>query len=288
MGLLDELQQQAQQRQANDEDAAKRKAGREEIYRTRLEPGMSALHEYLKKLVDNLKIVQPRKPACYSLGGYGEIVGYVEHEYDLRIERQPTSVQLTLRYPCVIAPAECPRMDVQGSAKVRAVSQAFHRHHLGGLLESRKDANGEITAATFQARGKLKLSATFSTDADSALVRMRFVNIDGLDDVTRHVSADQFNDALFDEIGRYLTREPNSLFREDLPDDYRMQLRTQLQQDQIKRRWESNINDRQDTELAQLRREHSLSGRLSGLVAHAMASPQALFGKLKRLIGKDR
>lgn len=289
VGLLDELQQQAQQRQANDEDAAKRKAEREEIYRTRLEPGMSALHEFLKKLIDNLKLLQPKKPARYMLGGYGEIVAYVEHDYELKIERQPGSLQLILRFPCVIAAAECPSVEVLGGNKVRAVSQAFQRHHLGGLLESRKNANGEVTSATFQARGKLTLSATFVADADNALVRMQFVNIDGLESVTKHVAADQFNDALFDEIGRYLMREPNMLFREDLPDDYRLQLRTQLQQDQIKRRWESTINDRQETELAQLRREHSLTARLSGMFARdTSAGSSTMAEKLKRLIGKDR
>lgn len=288
MGLLDELQQQAQQRKASDEDAARRKTEREEIYRSRLEPGMTALFEYLKKLVDNLKILQPKKPVQYELAGYGKITGYIEHEYDLKIDRHPGSMQIALSYPCVIAQAECPLVQVHGSGKVRAVSNAFQRYHIGGLQESRKNANGEVTSGAFQARGKITVSATFDADADTAQVRMQFVNVDGLDSVTKHIVAEQFNEPLFDEIGRYLTREPSNLFREDLPDDYRLQLRTQLQRDQIKRRWESTINDRQETELAQLRREHSLVGRLGGMFSGGTLGLSALADKLKHLIGRDR
>jgi len=110
---------------------------------------------------------------------------------------------------------------------------------------------------------------------------MQFANVDSLDSVTRLVSADQFNEDLFDEIARYLTREPNSLFREDLPDDYRMQLRNRIEQEQIKRRWESAISERQETELAQIRREHSLAAQLSRMIAGGSMNPQALLNRFK-------
>ena len=286
VGLLDELQQQAQQRKASEQDAEQRKAEREDIYRTRLEPGMQALHEYLQKLVDNLKVLQPKKRLCYMLAGYGEIVGYVEHDYDLKFEQQPSSRKISLRFPCIVAQSECPAIQVHGSGKVRAVSSAFQRQHLGGLQDQRKNANGEITSATFQARGKIILSATFSADVDSALVKMNFVNIDSLVSVSKNVRPEQVDEKLFDEIGRYLTQEPSNLFRETLPDAYRMQLRTRVEQDQVKRRWETRISDRQETELEQLRREHSLGGRLSGLLPGAAVNPKALLGKLKGLVKK--
>ena len=38
-------------------------------------------------------------------------------------------------------------------------------------------------------------------------------------------------------------REPNSLLREDLPEAYRKQLRSKVQQLEIKRRWENKISD---------------------------------------------
>ena len=45
MGLLDELEQEAQRRKAGADDVERLKQERETAYRTQLEPGMVALHE---------------------------------------------------------------------------------------------------------------------------------------------------------------------------------------------------------------------------------------------------
>src|SRR5664279_4989126 len=100
VGLLDELEQEAQKRKANADDAEKRKAEREEVFRTTLDPGMTALYEYLTKLVASLKVLQTRKQLHYAMNGYGDIIGYVEHEYELKVNQQPGSKEITLVYPC--------------------------------------------------------------------------------------------------------------------------------------------------------------------------------------------
>ncbi|HET8941507.1 MAG TPA: hypothetical protein VFN13_05930 [Rudaea sp.] len=293
VGLLDELEQQAQQRQASANDAEQIKAQREEIFRTQLDPAITALHEYLSKLVANLKILQPKKQLTYALNGYGDIVGYVEHDYDLKLNQQPASKEIVLIFSCAVATEECPTVEVQTIGKVRTVASAFQRYHLGGMLNPRKDVSGSVVAATFKAKGKIVLNASFGADLESATVKMSFVNFDGLGTATKNVSPAQLNEALFDEIGRYLTFEPSTLFREALPDDYRKQLRSRVQQEQIKRRWESKISAQQETELGQLKREQSIGSKLGKLVgkdkpAGVKPADTSLFGRLKGLVRKDR
>ncbi|MBS0557666.1 MAG: hypothetical protein JSR27_09675 [Proteobacteria bacterium] len=260
MGLLDELEQQAQQRKASADDAEKRKSDREQIFRTQLEPGMVALHEFLGKLVANLKLLQPKKPLRYALVGYGDIVGYIEHEYDLKLNQQPGSREIVLGFHCAVASEECPTVEVLGASKVKTVAGAFQRYHLGGVLEPKKDGNGETISAKFNAKGRIPMTATFFADADSAAVRMNFVNFDALGTATKNVPATQLNEATFDAIGRYLMREDSNLFQEALSDSFRAQLRTKVQQDQIKRRWESKISEQQKADLARMKREQGLSG----------------------------
>jgi hypothetical protein len=296
VGLLDELEQEAQKRKANADDAAKLKAEREEIFRTKLDPTMIALHDYLHKLIANLKILQPKKQLRYNLIGYGDVIGYVEHEYDLKVNQQPDSKEVTLSYPCLIANEECPTVEVNGASKVATVSGAFQRYHLGGLMEPKKDVGNQIISAKFKAKGRITLSATFTADVDSAVVKMTFVNFDTLGTATKSVLPAQLNEALFDDIGRYLTREPSGLFQEALPDSYRSQLRTKVQQEQIKRRWESKISAQQETELERLKREQSLANKLSKLVskdkdkaaADKPASEGSWLDRLKGLVKKDR
>ena len=291
MGLLDELEQEAQKLKANADDAVKRKGDREEVFRTQLDPGMTALYEYLTKLVASLKVLQPKKQLRYALNGYGDIIAYVEHDYDLKVSQQPGSKEITLSFPCAIASEECPTVDVQGGGKVKTVGGAFQRYHLGGLMDPKKDANGEVVSAKFKAKGRIVLSATFSADAESAMVKMNFVNFDTFGSVAKSVAPAQLDAALFDDIGRYLTHEPNALLRETLPDSYRLQLRTKVQQDQIKRRWETKINEQQKTELDQLRRDQSIAGKFGKLVgkdkpANDKPADSSWLGRLKGLVGK--
>ena len=287
VGLLDELEQEAQKRKANADDAEKRKAEREEVFRTTLDPVMTALYEYLTKLVTSLKVLKPKKQLHYALNGYGDIVGYVEHDYELKVDQQPGSKEITLSYPCLIANEECPTVEVQGATKVRTVAGAFQRYHLGGVLEPKKAGSGDVISATFTAKGRIALTATFGADADSNGVKMTFVNFD---------SPAQLNESLFDDIGRYLTREPSALFQEALSDSYRVQLRTKVQQEQIKRRWESKISATQKTELDQIKRDQSIAGKFGKIVGKdkpagektAAEKPvdNSWLGRLKGLVGK--
>jgi hypothetical protein len=294
VGLLDELEQEAQRRKASAGDAEKRKAEREEIFRTQIEPGMTALYEYLQKLTASLKVLTPRKQQRYALAGYGEVVGYIEHDYELQISTQTGSKEIKLAFPCAVASDECPTIEVQGATKIRTVAGAFQRYHLGGLIDPRKDASGEVTAARFNAKGRITMTATFVGDIESAAVKMTFTNFESLGMVTKAVAGAQLNDALFDDIGRFLTREPNNLMHETLSDAYRMQLRSRVQQDQIKRRWETKINEQQQNELAEMKRQRSITGRMARLVvkddkpAAETPAPTSWLGKLKGLVRKEQ
>jgi hypothetical protein len=296
VGLLDELEQEAQRRKASAGDAEKRKAEREEIFRTQIEPGMTALYEYLQKLTASLKVLKPKKQQRYQLAGYGDVVGYIEHDYELQISTQNNTKEIKLSFPCVVASDECPTIEVQGAAKIKTVAGAFQRYRLGGVIDPKKDASGEVVSARFNAKGRVTMTALVTGDAESAAVKMNFSNFESLGTVTKTVAAAQLGDALFDDIGRFLTREPNQLLHEVLPDSYRNQLRSKVQQDQVKRRWETRINEQQQNELAELKRQRSITGRMARLVikddkpapaVSEAASAPSWLDRLKGLVKKE-
>jgi hypothetical protein len=290
VGLLEELEQQTQQRGVDGDTAARRKAERDGAYRKELEPALDHLHAFLSELIEKVRALKPRTALSYHVPGYGEITGYIEHEYRLDDVRHPSSREITLDYPCAIATGECPSVEIEGVSRVRAVSGFFQRHRIGGMLGPRKDAAGDLVAATFRAKGRIALSATFHADAESALLRMTFVNFDGFGTATKTVPAAQAGAALFDEIGRFLLREPNALLREDLPEAYRKQLRSKVHQLEMKRRWETRIGDAREAELAGLRRTHTASGRLNGVFdgLRSAATFGGAFGKLRALVERRR
>jgi hypothetical protein len=269
VGLLDDLEKEANKLKANAGDAERLKADRLDIYKTRLDPGISALYDYLGKMIGSLKILQPKKQLRLPIPGYGEIIGYLDHDYELKQTAQPETKEIRFSVNCTIASDECPQVEVLTSSKVRAVSGAFQRLHLGGLASPKKDVSGEIISATFRAKGKITLVALCNIDSENPVARFSFTNFDQFGTVSKNVAADQLNETFFDEIGRFLTLEPNTLFREALSDAYRHQLRNKVQQEEIKRRWESKIAAQQSDELAKMRRDQSLGGKFGKLVGQA-------------------
>ncbi len=255
MGLLDDLEQEAQRRKQGLDDVARQKAEREEAYKTRLEPGMNALHEYLTKLTTNLGFLKPKKVMNYELPGFGRIVAYIDHEYDMKISAQATSREITLQFGAVVSSEESSSQEVAGASKIKQANAMFQKLRLSGMNDPKKDENGEIVHATFRPRGKIPLLISISADADTAVVKMNFTNFEEWNTVNKTVGPLQFNEATFDEIGRFIAREPNSLFREALPDDVKRQLQAKLQQEQMRRKWEAKIADQQKEELEKLQRE---------------------------------
>ncbi|MEZ5460899.1 hypothetical protein [Dokdonella sp.] len=278
MGLLDELESEAQRRKSTEEDAAALKAARETAYRTVLEPAMAALFAYLGELVAKLKVLQPKIAIRHALAGYGDLVGYVEHEYELSESRQPSSKEITLTFFAPIASSECPSVQVEGANRVRALSALFQRYRLGAPLAPTKDASGEIVGATFKAKGRIPLTAVFAADAASGQLRMSFSNFDDLATAVKTVAPDRVNEDLYDQIGRYLMRDPTELMREVLPEDYRSQLRARVHQQEVKRRWESQIVARQQQDIEMLKREYGIGARFNK-IGDAM-------GKLRGLMSK--
>lgn len=269
MGLLDDLEQEAKRQGVSAGDAQQRKLAREEFFKTQIAPRVNALGEYLTRLVANLKALKPAKPWRYALPGYGQIVAHCEHDYELTQTVQPDSHEIRIAFHCEVVPDECPAVEVEG-IKVKALSGTFGRYQLSGQMSDvKKGTNGETLGATFRARGRIAALATFTADADAPVLKMSFTNVDAFGNANKTVSLGALNEALFDDIGRFLAREENTLLREALPDDYRAQLRSAVERNNVKQRWELTIAERRKSELAALKRAHgsgeSLFTRLRGL-----------------------
>lgn len=257
MGLLDDLEQEAQRRKAGLDDVEKEKAEREKVFKTQLEPSMKALHQYLVKLTDNLKFLKPKSVANFEVPGYGVIVANAEHDYEITVTPQLHTVEIVINCNLAIATEACPVVELQGVSKIKSLNATFQKLRLPGVHEFKKDENGEMVTATFKARGKIPLNATMLADEATGAVKLSFTNFEAFNTLARVIPAAQFNEQLFDEIGRFLAREPSNLFREELPDEYKKQLQHKIQQEQMRRKWEQKLAAQQQEELERLRREKS-------------------------------
>ena len=273
MGLLDELEAEAARRRGEGLDAEAQREARDAVWRDQLRPGMEQLSGYLKKLSENLAFLDRRIRVNYQLPGYGEVVAYADGPFDCRIT--PAKHQFEIVFECVaqVAPEESAVTQADNATKVRLINGVLQQHRLSGMQDTVKNANGDVTSARFQARGRIPLTLEVVASRDSGVARMQFLNIEAFGSSARNFSPEQMNEALFDQIGRYLTREETSFARESVGDDVRKKLQSQVQRDQVKREWEQHLS-------RQLQEDEV---RVLSLMSYG-ASPGALLGRLRLLL----
>ncbi len=243
MGLLDELEQEAQRRRAEDETRRAQLDERENHWRDRLEPAMRELEAYLKRLTEQLSYLQKRARVVYSVPAYGDVVAYVDPSYTLS-SRAPskTSLEVSLSFVAVIASEECPQLQGESGTRLKSLISVLQQLRINGMTDVRKNANGDIVAARIQARGKIPLSLVATVDQESGVIRLAFTNMEGLGQSSRSFRVEQLDSAFFDALGRFIARDELSFAQEAVGDDLRRQLKTRIQRESIKREWETKLS----------------------------------------------
>lgn len=279
MGLLDELEQEAERRRSEEARTAADSEARDALWRDKLDPAMQTLAEYLKKLTGQLAFLKRRTRVTYALAGYGEIVAYVEPSYELRHTPGKTQHEIQLDFGAQIAPDECPNLDVEGASRVRAVSGLFQQHRIANQGETRKSATGEATGARFQARGRIPLRLTVNADRDGGVARLAFLNFEGLGSSTRSFAPDLLTDTLFDALGRFIARDELSFAQESVGDDLRRQLQTKIQRDQLKRDWEGKLSRQIGDDEARVLSYMGSAGRPGSVLGRITLAARKLVGR---------
>lgn len=262
MGLLEDLEKEAEKRRAGDDEAQVLREERERQYREVCEPAMQALSEYLTRLFKQVETLKTRTRLGFEMVGYGRVEAETESEFQIRQTREPGRFRLDISGAAQVLSEACPLVQVDGVAKVKAMNRLFQQARLGGMQPLTKDEAGEVSSASFRARGRIDLVGEIEALAGTGQVRMAFTHFEGQGTVTRTFPAERLNEAFFDELGRYLLCQSASAFREALPEDVRSQIKARLAQQELKKRWEDKLAERQKAEYQALARAQGALGQV--------------------------
>lgn len=279
MGLLDELEQEAERQRAIQAQLASEREQRERHWNERLLPAMQALDAYLQRLARNLALIKRRTRIVYPLPGYGDVVAYLEPTFVLQSTPTATSYELTLEGLATVASEECPLIECDNPQRVRSVSAVLQQHRLTGMSEASRDANGDVRAARFRAKGRVPYHLSIVADAAGGQVKMAFQNYEGLGQSTRTFNAEQLDEALFDALGRYIMREEPHFAREAVADDIRRQLQSRIQRDQLKREWENKLSRQLGEDESRVIASLDPASRPGGLIGRIRLLSRRLIGR---------
>lgn len=224
MSFLDRLKREADQQRLQAEQTAREREERESRYRNHIEPKMKALTQYLEGLVATLQEVRPPIVIRMAIQGYGDLCTVPFWDYKVEPERRHRSYLITMTWSLRVDPERTPVVRADGVTRVKALTSVFRQHMLAGIKEEKRTPQGEISLATFHARGYVKAKFTAQISADDPILRLVFENASWLGSSRRQVNWDQVDDTLFDRIARFIVREDDSLFTEELTEELKQKL----------------------------------------------------------------
>ena len=274
MGLLDELEREAARRGGDTgEDAAR--LAREAVWKEGLQPAAIRFGEYLSRFAKSLTAAQRRIRLVFPIAGYGDVVAFGEAPFECRVTPGAVQHEIELSFGAQVSPGDSTLVIADTASKVRFIAGMLQNHHLSGLHDVTKNANGEVVSGRFQARGRIPVRLHALASQESGSLKMTITNVENFGAMQFTYAAEALTDETFDAIGRYLLREVVTLSREKLDANTRRQLQSQIQRDQIRREWEAKLS-------AQLPVDEA---RVISLMAPT-ASPRAFVTRVGTALGR--
>jgi len=274
MGLLDELEREAARRGGEAEEEAARLA-RETAWKEGLQPAAIRFGEFLSRFAKSLAAAQRRIRLVFPIAGYGDAVAFGEAPFDCRVTPGAVQHEIELSFAAQVSPGDSTLVVADTPSKVRFITGMLQNHHLSGLHDVTKNANGEVVSGRFQARGRIPVRLHAIASQESGNLKMTITNVESFATTQFTYTAEALTDEAFDAIGRYLLRETVTLSREKLDANTRRQLQSQIQRDQIRREWEAKLS-------AQLPEDEA---RVISLMAPT-ASPKAFVTRVGTALGR--
>lgn len=224
MSFLDRLKREADQQRAQAEAAQRERDERDAVYKQQIEPRMLDLTRYLEGLVATLMEVKPPVVVKMPIQGYGDLAAQPYWDYKIEHERRHRAFVVNMTWTLRVDPERTPVIKADNVTKVKTLISVFRHNNLGGIKEEKRTPQGEIMVATFHARGYIKASLQAQISAEDPILRMSFNNASWLGTSRRQLPWNQINDGLFDKLARFLVREDDSLFTEEVTGELRQKL----------------------------------------------------------------
>lgn len=260
MGLLDDLEQQAQKERDSKEEIQKQ---RREFFKNTTLPTMENLYDYLTRLTKSLNFLKAPRLGRYAITGYGELVTKCDNDMNVQAQMPMYGRTYTLTCTGIVDAGQSPQMMIEGAGRIEAMIELFRRYGFEAMERAEKNEKGEFTRAWFRAWGKVPMTATFTADMNSDLLKMEFTNFDSFGTRKQTVRIAEINDDVLDSIGKYIALQQNYILREAISEEHREAWRAKLQQEQTRREWEQKISEAQRAEEERLKKAQQ-GNRITG------------------------
>ena len=236
MGILDDLREQASQKQEEQQEDSIAKEKLEHNYQILILPKMQQLFSYFKELLDYLNIIEEPIVIPHYSKRYEQLGELQQQDYRLSSDRHggianfEKLTEVTLRFYC-LGKEEGEEFVHYADNKVEAEQEKdFLSRRKVKYHYDRHMGNTKGGAVTFHITRKIPVIFKFSVDYDRSQIILSMQNHENFELRTQRIDPEHIDESFMDKLARYILRKDNEFLRMDIDEAHKEHIRLQLEE----------------------------------------------------------
>ncbi len=235
MGILDDLREEASQKQADLQEDTLLREKLEHNYQLLVLPRMQQLFSYFKELIEYLSIIEnPIEVSQYSKR-YSQLGLLYQQNYRLSTDKHGglshydklTEVNLRFNYEPKEGEEDTFSHLIKHKIEAEQEKDFLSRHKVAYNID-RNFGNTKETAITFQISRKIPVLFKFSVDYEKALIILKIQNHENFESRTKVINPEQINEQNLDTLARYILRKDDDFLRMEIDEVSKEKIREQV------------------------------------------------------------
>jgi len=240
MSLINNLRQQALNKQAQEEALAQQQAELRDYYRQHTQPVLIRLYRNLHELATHLNYLDQDLWVQYPLTLAGHQVPLRQAEYKIEIDSLENTENITFYGWC--------RGKLDLMYQIGDVAQ-LDKHieyfkHYNIKFQNRNHINDkhQTVGSDITVKTELPIRLNFQADIANRCIKLTLTNLPVLGSTVLRLRPEGINDNFIDNLGHFILREKDDFLRLDISSAEKEHIRFLVEQEQRRRELEMRIN----------------------------------------------
>jgi hypothetical protein len=236
MSLLNNLRQQALNKQAEEETAARKQADLQLFYRQHTQPRLLRLYRNLHELVTHLNYLEHEIWVDYPLSPAGHRVPMRQMDYKVEIDSLENTQNIAL-YAWCRGKLEL-LYQLSDPVQIDKHVEYFKHYNIKHQSRAYKNANHQVVGADITIKTELPIRVQFDADLPNQCIKLTLLNLPALGTRVLRLNPQALDDQFCDDLGRFILREKDEFLSLDISDEEKQRIRNLVEKEQRLREWE--------------------------------------------------
>ncbi len=250
MSILDQLRDEANNKQESEFSTAKSQETLEQEYQTRILPKMQKTFTFLKEIIEHLNYLQTGVEIKNYSHKYPQIGALTQKNYAINTDNYggfanfDRIMQVNVNFACVGKGIF--HYKLEGHRRIEQEVAFLHSKNLPFDWNQFVSAKGTDTA-TFKLTREIPVRFRFEVDLDNTKIKLLIYNHDDFSTYNKVFAPEEVNDALLDELIRYMLRKDSEFIRLDINHVDKQRIQKEAEDLQLQQaKWLEEINIEED------------------------------------------